>query len=99
MSAAHISPLVPYERFKRPLLAYVCNRLVVADHRRGKEIARRTWALALGSLQVATETGMEEDIPAWLAAAARRAIREYLFAAAAADDLSPRSNVSLPTAA
>ena len=100
MSAPPVSPLMAaYEHYRKPLLAYVCERLTLVDHRKGEELAQRAWVLALGSLHLTSATGMEEDIPAWLAVAARRAIREYLLPRAALDGLFPSGNFSLPTAA
>ncbi|MFF4249465.1 hypothetical protein ACFYY2_34125 [Streptomyces sp. NPDC001822] len=65
-----------FARYERPLLAFVNEHLETADHRRGPELARLAWASALGSLHVAADSGMEGDLPAWLASAARRIVRE-----------------------
>ncbi|MFF0629816.1 hypothetical protein [Streptomyces sp. NPDC004296] len=65
-------------RYEQPLLAYINERLSPVDWRRGPDIARMAWAESVGSLSLAPDVGMEDDLPAWLAAAARRAIRSYL---------------------
>lgn len=79
-------PLTPLGRYDRPLLAYVHNRLETLDWGRGEKLARLAWARALGTLQRSGENaGMEEDIPSWLAAAARSVIREQTSPAFAVD--------------
>ncbi|MFH8558929.1 hypothetical protein ACH4FE_35805 [Streptomyces celluloflavus] len=75
-SSAAAAPLTGAGRYDRPLVAFIHNHLSPADWPRGTELARMAWAQALGSLQVAPTAGMEDGIPAWLAAAARRVIRE-----------------------
>ncbi|MFE3770837.1 hypothetical protein [Streptomyces sp. NPDC059122] len=64
--------------YERPLLAYINDRVSPLDWCRGRHIARMAWAEAVGSLHLAPDTGMEDGLPAWLAAAARRTIRGYL---------------------
>ncbi|MGW1364569.1 hypothetical protein ACWCQP_45090 [Streptomyces chartreusis] len=81
--SAAAAPLTSFARYERPLLAFVNELLSTVDHRRGPELAAMAWSKALGSLRIATETGMEGDIPAWLADAARRVVREQTSPAAA----------------
>ncbi|MGW2841854.1 hypothetical protein ACWCWD_29215 [Streptomyces sp. NPDC001493] len=71
-----LRPAAQFGRYQQPLLAYVNDMLDLADHRRGPEISRAAWAMALGSLHVGTDAGMEADIPTWLAQAARQVVRE-----------------------
>ncbi|MEU8708685.1 hypothetical protein [Streptomyces sp. NPDC048565] len=73
--ARTLRPAVP-PALEKPLLAYVNERLELADHRRGPELARMAWTAALGTLRPATDAGMDGDIPIWLAQAARQVIRE-----------------------
>lgn len=75
MSSTSISPFAEYQQL---LLTYVNNRLTPVDWPYAEQLVRNTWTLALGTLHPATESGMEEGIPSWLAAAARQVIREYL---------------------
>lgn len=70
-------PLTPAGLYEQPLLAYVTNRLPAASWHCAADLARMAWASALGLIQPAAEAGMEEGIPAWLAAAARRVVREH----------------------
>lgn len=74
--ARHPRLVIQPAHLERPLLAYINSRLNHVDYRRGPELARLAWATALGTLTPSTETGMEEDIPVWLARAARRVLRE-----------------------
>jgi hypothetical protein len=76
------APLTPAGRLERPLLAFVNSLLSPVDYRCGPELARMAWAEALGSLRLTTEVGMEGDIPAWLADAVRRVVRERTSPAA-----------------
>ncbi|MEU2346032.1 hypothetical protein ACFRAA_33305 [[Kitasatospora] papulosa] len=71
-----LGPAIAFARYERPLLAFVNAHLEAVDHRRGPELARLAWSSALGSLRLAADSGMERDLPAWLATAARRIVRE-----------------------
>lgn len=71
-----LRPAIELRPYQRALLAFVNQHLELADHRRGPELARMAWAAALGSLRVAPDSGLEGDLPAWLARAARAVIRE-----------------------
>lgn len=71
-----LRPAIELQPYQRALLAFVNEHLELVDHRRGPELARMAWAAALGSLRVAPDSGMEGDLPAWLAHAARRVVRE-----------------------
>ncbi|MFJ8870792.1 hypothetical protein ACIRD6_34230 [Streptomyces sp. NPDC102473] len=71
-----LGPAAAFDLYAQPLLAFVNEHLELADHRRGPELARLALASALGSLQVVSDAGMEGDLPAWLANAVRRVIRE-----------------------
>ncbi|WP_329046682.1 hypothetical protein [Streptomyces sp. NBC_01422] len=71
-----LGPAAALDLYARPLLAFVNAHLELADHKRGPELARLAWASALGSLDVASDAGMEGDLPAWLANAVRRIVRE-----------------------
>lgn len=76
--AAAAQPMaISYERYRTPLLGYVHNRTELIDWNRSEDIARKAFAQAVGSLQLSTEAGMEDEgLPAWLAFAARSVIRE-----------------------
>ncbi|MFJ1751159.1 hypothetical protein ACIOJD_33765 [Streptomyces sp. NPDC088116] len=71
-----VSPAAVFEQVRTPLLAYVHNRLSQIDWPEAETFARMAWADAVGQLRLAADTGMEDGIPSWLAAAARRVIRE-----------------------
>lgn len=79
------SPTVSYEAYRAPLLAYVHNMLEPLDWNRSEDFARLAFAQALGSLDLTVDAGMEDqDLPAWLASAARTVIREQTSAATVA---------------
>ncbi|GHB18865.1 MULTISPECIES: hypothetical protein [Streptomyces] len=71
-----LSPADLLAAYEMPLLSYVHDRLELIDYRRGRELARAAWTVALGTLQLVPDTGMEGDLPAWLARAARQVVRE-----------------------
>jgi hypothetical protein len=102
------SPFLPndvvtsaYERYREPLLAFVCNHLNSVDWRRGEELARKAWAAAVGSVDgPAAGIAEDEGLPGWLATTARRVIRvetspSYLaITVLGADELLPTSSAS-----
>ncbi|MER6123039.1 hypothetical protein ABT173_10215 [Streptomyces sp. NPDC001795] len=80
--SAAAAALTSFERFERPLLAFVNSLLSPVDYQHGPELARMAWSEALGSLRITIEAGKEGDIPVWLADTVRRVVRERTSPAA-----------------